>query len=127
MIHLDTSVLIRAMDPSAPESRRIATWHRFGETLVLSAVAWSEFLCGPLSAEDPARVERLVHRWRDYRVGDAVMAARLFNESGRRRGSMADCMIAAAALADGAALATANAADFERFEALGLRLAGNDG
>ena len=51
------------------------------------------------------------------------MAARLFNGSGRRRGTMIDCMIAATALAEEAAVATSNPGDFSRFEAFGLALA----
>jgi len=47
----------------------------------------------------------------------------LFNRAGRRRGSLLDCMIAAIALRAGAALATANQADFRRLRAAGLRLA----
>ena len=41
----------------------------------------------------------------------------------RRQGSMVDCMIAAAALADDAAVATSNPGDFNRFSSFGLNLA----
>lgn len=54
---------------------------------------------------------------------DATLAALLFNAPGRRRSSMADCMIAAAALNADAELATSNAGDFRRFARHGLVLA----
>jgi predicted nucleic acid-binding protein len=53
---------------------------------------------------------------------DATLAAHLFNATGRRRGSLADCMISAIAMNAGAALATTNVADFERFVSHGLTI-----
>ena len=94
-----------------------------GETCRVSAVAWAEFLCGPLGTADLEFAIRVIGRPDDFTEDHAVIAARLFNQSGRRRGTFADCMVAAAALSEGASIATANPADFHRFEALGLTLA----
>jgi len=65
---------------------------------------------------------RLIDERAPFTERHADLAAELFNATGRRRGSFADCMIAATALAAGAPIATANVADFERFEPAGLRL-----
>lgn len=53
----------------------------------------------------------------------AELAARLFNATGRRRASTADCFIAAAAIEQDAPLLTADAEDFKGFVSLGLKLA----
>ena len=124
MIHLDTSFLIRALDPGSLEDRSLRGWIEDGETLGMSAVAWTEFLCGPLGQSEMELATEIVGLRREFTPDHAAIAARLFNESGRRRGSLIDCMIAASAIADGAPIATANAADFRRFENSGLTITG---
>ncbi len=122
MIHLDTSFLIRALEPRSPEDRKLRSWIGEGETLRMSTVAWTEFLCGPITPSEIALATRIVGLFRDFTPEHATIAAQLFNESGRRRGSLIDCMIAATALADDASIATVNAADFRRFEGFGLTM-----
>ena len=123
MIHLDTSFLIRALIPGTPEEAKLRVWAGEGEALIMSSVAWAEFLCGPFSGADRQLADRLVERRPEFTSDHAVTAARLFNESGHRRQMIIDCMIAAVALADGAPVATSNAADFGRFAAAGLKIA----
>ena len=89
----------------------------------MSAVAWAELLCGPLARSEMEWAAGIVGQRQDFTAEHAVLAARLFNESGRRRGSLIDCMIAATALAADAPIATANAADFLRFKDSGLTMA----
>ena len=123
MIHLDTSFLIRALIPGTPEEAKLREWAGAGEALSMSSVAWAEFLCGPFSSADRELAGRLVERRRDSTPDHAVAAARLFNESGRRRQMIIDCMIAAVALADSAPVATSNPVDFSRFAPAGLEIA----
>lgn len=123
MIHVDTSFLIRVMDPGSPENRKLRTWIREGETFSISAVAWAEFLCGPLSDSEIEAAAVIVDRYEGFTPEHASAAARLFNGSGRRRGSLADCMIAATALASRAPIATCNEADFRRFRDFGVTIA----
>jgi predicted nucleic acid-binding protein len=56
-------------------------------------------------------------------AADAEMAAQLFNNTGRRSRSLADCMIATVAIRCGARLATINTTDFQPFVQHGLALA----
>ncbi len=124
MIHLDTSFLIRALVRGSAEDQRLRDWLRKGEPLGMSAIAWAEFLCGPVEVAQLQLVGLIVFEPAPFAEDDAVLAARLFNDSGRRRGSLADCMIAAAAIREQAPLATGNPSDFRRFHSAGLRIVG---
>ena len=123
MIHLDTGFLIRALVRGSLEDARLREWIRANEPLGMSAIAWAEFLCGPVDETVLSLASAVVARRFQFTEEMATMAARLFNGSGRRRGTMIDCMIAATALAEEAAVATSNPGDFSRFEAFGLALA----
>ena len=88
----------------------------------MSSIAWAEVLCGPVEKTDISVAARIVSDRQPFTDEDAVLAARLFNISGRRRGTFIDCIIAAVALGVGASLATTNPEDFRRFEPAGLQI-----
>lgn len=123
MIHLDTSFLIRALVRDSPEDGRLREWMRAPEPVGMSTIAWSEFLCGPIDETALSLASLVVALRPPFTEEMATIAAQLFNDSGRRRGTMVDCMIAAAAISEDAHIATANPGDFHRFEAFGLSLA----
>ena len=97
-------------------------WLRQGLVISMSSVAWAEFLCGPVSAEDRQRARKVVGTLLSTRRDGGGGAAELFNAGGRKRGTLPDCLIAATAVMAGAALATSNNRDFRRFERAGLTL-----
>jgi len=126
MVHLDTDCLV---DIHSPKSR-VRFWLleklRLGERVSCSALAWAEYLCGPLSREErelswqliegsPAKLDSFV----------AELGAQFFNATGRRRGSLADCLIAATAVSHNAVFMTMNERDFLPFESFGLKLTKN--
>ena len=120
MIHLDTNFLIRAFESGTSEDRALRGWLGAEETLAVSTVAWTEFLCGPVAPSALEFATNVVDHYIDFTPAHAEIAARLFNQSGRRRGSQMDCMIAATAIAENAPIATANERDFRQFEGEGL-------
>ena len=122
MIHLDASFLIRALASNTGEDRRLRRWLRGGTTVAISVVGWAEFLCGPLQDDEVRLAARIVREPVALTADDAAITGRLFNLAGRRRKSLVDCMIAAAALRAEATLATADIDDFRRFEPAGLRI-----
>ncbi len=123
MIHVDTSFLIDALTGGSPAASKLDAWVAADQIIAMSAVAWTEFLCGPLDARAASLASGIVERRVDYTAEMGAVAARLFNKTGRRRNSLPDCMIAAAAIAEGTAIATGNPRNFSRFEEYGLALA----
>jgi predicted nucleic acid-binding protein len=123
-VHLDTSFLIKALVPGTREDQQLRAWLQQGTDIAMSSVAWAEFLCGPVSRDDRRRARTVIGMPLTLAEEEATRAAELFNASGRRRGSLPDCLIAATALKAGAAVATSNPADFRRFERAGLTIRG---
>ena len=123
MIHLDTNFLIQALVPSSAAEAKLQTWKKDGEALAISSIARSEFLCGPLTQNDETLAQTLFPAPEPFLASDAYKAAELFNATGRRSRSLADCQIAAVALRCSARLATGNASDFAHFQNVGLTLA----
>lgn len=122
MIHVDTNFLIQALLPGSSSGAKFQTWLQDGEDLGISSIAWSEFLCGPLTAADATLAESLVGTPEPFFASDARKAAELFNLTGRRSRSLADCQIAAVALRCNARIATSNSSDFALFQNHGLIL-----
>ena len=123
MLHLDTNLLIDMVTAGSPHSALIRRWLRDGQELGTSAIAWSEFCNGPHSKRQKDAVAAVLeHRISEFTWQQAEQASRLFHYTGRKRGSHADCMIAAAAMVLGVTVATRNLADFERFVPHGLKL-----
>ena len=120
MILVDTSFLIRALVRGSSQDAKLREWLTAGEQLGMSTIVWAGFLCGPVEPHHLELVARVVPHYLPFDEPDSVLAADLFNRSGRRRGSLADCMIAATALRAEAPLATQNVSDFRRFESAGL-------
>lgn len=124
ILHLDTNVLIFGLDPTHALRAQLLQWRAAGERIEVSAMAWAEFRCGPVSAATLLAWEQVLDR--EVIAMDRSIAERasdLFNLSGRRSRSLPDCLIAATAIHAGARLATLNPGDFERLTGHGLVLA----
>lgn len=121
MIHLDTSYLIRLLSEGEVVATRVERWLRSGEALATSAIAWSEFLCGPVQQPQVEMMFQLLEgRIAPFGESEARLAAELFNRTGRKRGTRVDCFVVAVALRAGAALATEDQGGFRRFAPFGL-------
>ena len=122
-LHLDTNALIALSDPTHPLFLRVERRLEEGWTVGTDAVAWHEYVRGPLLQEDRERALRVIeNRVSALTRGIAEKAAELFNATGRRRASTAECLIAAACLREEAEMVTDNMDDFALFIGHGLRL-----
>ncbi|MCE0522058.1 MAG: PIN domain-containing protein [Methylacidiphilales bacterium] len=124
MIHLDANFLIGVANRHLPVESAIVGWLQRGEGFAASAVAWAEFLNGPVEQRHIQQMSVMIqHRVISFGRSEAEKASRLFNQTGRRRGSQPDCFIAATAICSGAKLATQNHKHFALFVPFGLHLA----
>jgi predicted nucleic acid-binding protein len=123
MIHLDTNLLIAAIDAAHAHHAQASHALSTGRPAATDAVAWTEFLSKPVP---PARVQALSvmlgSRILPYTQAEAALAAQLFQLPGVKRAQRLDSMIAATAILAGAELATVNTADFTPFVPHGLKL-----
>jgi predicted nucleic acid-binding protein len=123
MIQFDTNFLIQSTVSGSPAHGRFRVWVLANEVIAISSIAWAEYLCGPLDPAGEALARRIFPNPEPFLSADAGLAANLFNQTGRRSRSLADCMIAAVAIRCGAKLATINTSDFQLFCKFGLVLA----
>lgn len=120
----DTNVLIGLSDPSHACFAYVERAIRSGVRASTSSVAWHEYVRGPLTDLDRSRVLRILEsRVLPLDRRSAERAAELYNATGRRRGSTADCLIAAIAIEHELELVTLNTRDFHLFEPMNLVLA----
>ena len=125
MILLDTNYLIGLLVKASQQASDVDGWLVEGQTLATSAIAWTEFLNGPVRPLEVSRAETVLEsRIVSFGQQEAVLAADLFNKTGRRRGSRFDCLIAATAIVSQAEVATVNQSDFKIFIQHGLKMAG---
>jgi predicted nucleic acid-binding protein len=125
VIHLDTNILIDLVTVGSPQIELIRTWLEEGRELTVSSIAWSEFCNGPHTRQQKDAVRAILAGGIcPFTEEQAEFASRLFHYSGRKRGSHADCMIAAAALCTRQPIATRNIQNFQKFVPYGLMLEG---
>jgi predicted nucleic acid-binding protein len=122
---LDTNFLIAGTRAGTPAALQVERWIIQGEPLHASAMAWAEYLSGPLLPTEEQASRAILHRIHPVDEATAILGARLFNGTGRRARSLPDCLIAATAMLARQPLATLNTADFRPFIPFGLVLAGN--
>ena len=120
MTRLDCNHIVGAVRSGTPQAARVDVRELCGEPLRVSAIAWAEVLGRPLTPLEKVTAASLLGPPVPVTADDAAKAAELFNLARRRRGSLADCLIAAAALRGGAAVATDNRSDFAAFAAAGF-------
>jgi predicted nucleic acid-binding protein len=89
MIHFDTNFLIQAVVAGSTAHEKFRGWAHAQEDCNASSIAWAEFLCGPLDAPAEAIARQIFPQPEPFLSADAALAARLFNQTGRRSSPIA--------------------------------------
>ena len=124
MIYLDTNILIEISHRIESTLDYVGRLLDTNIPMASSSVAWMEFCCGNNVSEDEQHailkvINNTIH---PFDQEQAYIAAKLFHQTGRKRGSQGDCMIAAAAIHQQSSIATRNLKDFEKFTPHGLKI-----
>ena len=90
MIHFDTNFLIQATLADSLAHQKFKIWCFEGEAFGVSTVAGAEYLCGPLDPKGEALAKQMFPSPESFLTGDAVLAADLYNRTGRRSRTLAD-------------------------------------
>lgn len=120
VIALDANFLVAARSAGTQEAKRLEQWLQDRVPIQVSAIAWSEYLCGPTQGDETGIIRKFITTVEAFGEQEAALAGQLFIDTGRRSRSHSDCMIAAHAISRGASLATLNVRDFRPFEKYGL-------
>jgi predicted nucleic acid-binding protein len=108
----------------SPQAIEVDDWLAAEESLATSAIAWTEFLNGPVTPLEVSRADAVLQsRIVPFGQSEAVLAAELFNKTGRRRGSRFDCLIAATAILAQAEGRNNQPGGFQSIRAARLKLA----
>ena len=60
MIHLDTNYLIGLLVKGSPQALEVDGWLAAGQPLAAGAIAWTEFLNGPVSSLEVSHAEAVL-------------------------------------------------------------------
>jgi hypothetical protein len=71
----DANFLVAALQIGSPEESRMNQWLSSKEVLGISAVAWAEFRCGPLSSRDEGISRQMFPAIESLSGQDAEIAA----------------------------------------------------
>src|SRR2546430_11021108 len=116
MIHLDTDYLIGLLVQGSPQALDTDGWLGAGQQLGASAIAWTEFLNGPVTLLEVSRAQAVLQsRIVPFGQQEAILAAELFNKNGRRPGTRFDCLIVPTAILAQSEVATQNQNHFRVF------------
>lgn len=122
-LHLDTNCLIDLLLGNNKTHRALKTKLLTGWSCSTGAIAWHEFVCGPLTSEERQDIwDFLEGRIIPIDFAIAELAADIFNKTGRKKGSKSDIIIAATAIHHKAQLLTWNKTDFKNIKKLGFAL-----